>query len=354
MKITIYNYLCNRNKKCYSILLMYLTKYLKYKLKNKMIGGYIDIYALSGKEYDDGNPETLKFYEGNFTLTKILGSGSYGIVNLYCDNNGNQIVAKKYKNNKYANIERNIYNFLKEKSLLHLFPKSIFTDLLDGSIDNNDIDIDNIDNDIKTYLIMEKLNEINIQYIILNYKNLISFLSQITNHILTLIKNKLYFTDLKINNIMQYEDDKYVLIDFGAICFEPDFNCQITYSNNILKTHSLNKLNEFNKSTNFNYYLSFLIWLLIVQLFDINCAYIYHPNNYQKEYSCNNILLPIIKLINNSNLSDSEKTTNINFFEKIIKKNFIDNTQINEISIEDMSNFFKNNLDTLKKRKYLI
>lgn len=339
----------------------YFDKYEKYKNKNRLIGsGHVesldDTVNLVWK-----NTEFLTFGNKEYARIKQIGRGSFGDVFLYVGEDGTRIAIKDFGGTQYSeenfNKEKIIYETIKQKQVHSLFPESKFIIIPDGP-------------DEKYYLVMESLNEIDVKYIISDYHRFIDFFEQITNNIYTLSKNEMYYTDLKLNNIME-KDGKYYMIDYGGVCYPPEFDCQVTYfyihesmkstqdiSNidldeiknsyeSILRESQVSPMTPVDHLTpktplglnKLEYYLIFLIWNLMIQLFDLDCSNLfYHHSVYaitdfdqtkNRISSCKiNILEQITILMQNAKLENTKQYEIHHFFKELAYGKIQDISQI--------------------------
>jgi serine/threonine protein kinase len=335
----------------------YIKKYMKYSKKNKKYdnfsGGNKDIFDL--EEFDITaewkNTEYLNINDKIYIRIKEIGKGSYGNVYLYASEDGEFYAIKDYGDNinteKNYEKEKNNYEKIKELELDTFFPKSIFV--------NFEYDFDK-----KYYLIMEKMEKIG-ENIILEFRNnfdsFIVFMRQIIFIMHTMHKKNIYYTDLKLQNIV-FKDGDFYLIDFGGLCFPPDFDCENTYFyidekmktagdilfkdfegvKNMYKLTS--KITGLSPTTptippipprenNIEYYLIFLFIIVILQIFDDNCSLMFYPEkilqskDFEKTIQeisiCKN---KILEQIERSMVASNYESQKINEIRKFIKKLF--------------------------------
>jgi serine/threonine protein kinase len=338
---------------------MFYNKWKKYNnKKNSLIGGTV-INALDDDPIIEWKKtEFISFNNDEYVRIKNIGKGSYGDVYLYVNEHGNQIVVKDFgesvNSEKNFNKEKKIYDILKQKNIHHMFPQSKFYEI-------------SYDGEYKYYLIMENLYNINPNYIISNYHILIDYIKQIAGNINILLENEMYYTDLKLSNMM-VKDGKYYLIDYGSICYPPEFDCEVTYiyidenmeskqdiknidfnhvknayasllresqispleqsQNSPLMDFQNQPLSPILKIDKLEYYLTFLIWNLINDLFNPECSYIYYHQSIHaiknfdetKKILSNckiSVLTQIENLMDKSNINNIEKKKIHNLFKMI-------------------------------------
>lgn len=313
---------------------------LKYRLKmeclKKQMRGGINVNLLDipiSMEYK----QALNFNGDIFVELGLLGSGSSGNVYLFANKKYEEIAVKKYMNDGFFLEEKEKYENIPQH-LKELFPKSKFITIesVDGLDDYN-------------YLIMENLYPIDKKFLTKNIKNILYFAKIVVSKLQLLMKNNIFYTDLKIQNMMQnkYYDDniQYYFIDFGGFCFPPNFNCQMTYYNVNQNTKNMRDINDAfdiqkiknsyeiilrnlqdspltpltplsnipdeNYMQKIEYYLIFLLWLMIIELFDDDkyCIANFHPIEIHK-YSNDNINL-LVENIKKCNSEILEKIDNL-------------------------------------------
>jgi serine/threonine protein kinase len=205
---------------------------------------------------------------------------------------------------------------------------------------------------------MEKIDENKVLEFRNNFSSFIEFMSQITNIIDIMYKKDIYYTDLKLQNIVYKNDDNnYYLIDYGGLCYPPDFNCESTYLyiNETMRTVSDILYKDFTGiknmyriastrtglspttptdlpspyENNMQYYLIFLFLILILQIFDDECSLMFYPQKILQirdfEEVVQNIVLcknKFLDEIERNMLASNYNITKINEFRKFIKKLF--------------------------------
>jgi hypothetical protein len=158
--------------------------------------------------------------------------------------------------------------------------------------------------------------------------------------------------------IIVFKDGDFYLIDFGGLCYPPEFDCESTYFyiDEKMKTVSDILFKDFEgvknmykltsrmtglspttptmppipqRENNIEYYLIFLFIIVILQIFDDECSLMFYPEkilqkeDFQKTIQeislCKN---KILELIEKSMISLNYETLKINEFRKFIKKLF--------------------------------
>jgi hypothetical protein len=140
-------------------------------------------------------------------------------------------------------------------------------------------------------LMMDVGKSINATNIKKSAEKLLKFMMRIITCLLSLSKHDLYYTDLKLGNIVEINDE-YYLIDIGSICGEHNnYNCISTFvDHGIRKTQQENVIsNNINTQSNYKIqqHLIFIVWYLVAQLFELqtNCVNVFGHNSKKKSNS---------------------------------------------------------------------
>lgn len=143
----------------------------------------------------------------NYTVTKIIGEGRYGIVYLAQDPEFNVVVIKQLKEDMLKKCPEKIFyeeNILKKLSNPH-FPKFI------SSFKDNDIQ-----GYILEYIEGNNFEDLTVRY---GYRFIREEIYMIANQLISLIKilhaNNVVHRDIRLPNVIVKQDKELVLLDFG-------------------------------------------------------------------------------------------------------------------------------------------
>lgn len=300
-------------------------KYEKYIKKIQLMNGGIIINGFISNK----NTRIIETTNNIFYEINIISKGANGSVYLYVDKQGKNYAVKKYKYNESYIKEFDNYNYLTFKNSDIYFVKSTFVKLNEKTKETNHNDdvfstnltiLNSDDINVECILIMEKMNQIDVVFIKENYVNFKNFLKNIFSSLYELAKVGIFYTDLKLPNIVEQNIDKneksYKFVDFGGMCHEPNFQCETSYynltsdmesigetiidfeeiKNSYFALVSSKKSSPISPESSFSFqetetyyskmqhYLIFLFWLLIVQIYDAKKVAPFHPFEMIKAY----------------------------------------------------------------------
>jgi hypothetical protein len=267
---------------------------------------------------NDKEKKNISIDDVNFKIFKYLFENSN--TKIICYTNTNILIVVKYF--IYiddADNEIKIYNSLKQKHLLHLFIPCYF-----------------IENTKHKILVMTKGNNVNINYIKSSFSNFIQFIKRIVYIINKLSKNNIYYTDLKMENILT-QNNEYYLIDFGSIIFANNQGIS-TY---IHKKHLIKDDRGFFEYNEIQNHLSFIIWLLFGQIF-CDADYIGDTFRYDRT---NDMIIQYNSRVNfifkkiNSKLSNLLKNYT-NSYILINIKQFLNKMYNQKTTLDEIESFF--------------